>query len=899
LARFARSKLAGFGGAMGILRRVGNLFSRARVGREIDEEISAHLALRAEDNLAAGMSEREALRDARVRFGNPVVVRERTMAADAALLIESFWADVRYACRGLRRTPGFAGTAIVVLALGVCASLAIFAFMDAVLIRPLPYKDPARLVGLYETTPLGPRYHLSYLDYQDWKKMNTVFTGIEAFDDRVIALKTAAGLERVDGALVSAGFLRLLGVSPALGRDMRDGEDARGAARVALLSDAAWQQRFGGRRDVLGQTVTLDGAAYEIVGVLPRDFNFAGVGDAEFWVPLTPAAKEDRGEHWFSAIGRMKDGVALKAAQTEMAGIATRLAREYPDTDGGRGASVEAWTEVVVGDLRPMLMLLMAGSVLLLGMACVNVSSLLLVRCEKRRTEIAVRGALGATRGRLARQFVTEGLVLAGAGCALGVGAADIAMRLLGSLVPMQVLETMPYLRELGLGWHVAGFALLIALLTAALFALTPVVRMAALQSGQQGGMTGEMASGGRGTAGLVWRRLGSNLVILELAAAMVLLTGAGLLGKSFYRLLHAELGMEPGHLALVKMRIPQTAELAKDAQVVAFEQRVIEEVKRLPGVESAATVPMPPVADMARGNTTFTVVGRPKVKSEPDNEATMRNVSPGFFSTVGARLERGRYFAETDTTDRPAVAIVNRALAKRFFPGEDAMGMQIRFDAALPPVMIVGVVADLRETALDGEIPPTVYVPFAQWPDPGFYVVARTANDPKGVLKAIEGTLRGMDPGVLILGSKTMEERIAGTTTAVLHKALARLVAGFAGLALVLSVVGLYGVIAYSVAQRTREIGVRMALGAQRGAVAGMVLREAGWLTVIGLGAGMACAVGAATLMRKLLFGVSSWDVSTLISVGALLAVAALLASYLPARRAAGVNPVDALRAE
>ena len=884
---------------MGILRRARNLLFHERVSREIAAEVEAHLGLRAEELEAQGMTSEAARREARVRFGNPVVVRERTVAADAALLIESFWADVRYACRGLRRAPGFAGTAIAVLALGVCASVAIFAFVDAVLIRPLPYKDPERLVGLFETTPLGPRYHLSYLDYQDWKRMNTVFTGMEAFNGPVMALKTPAGLERVDGASVSAGLLRMLGVTPALGRDFREGEDALGAARVALVSDAAWHRRFGGRRDVLGQTVTLDGEVYEIVGVLPAVFNFAGVGDAEFWAPLTPEVKEDRGEHGLAAIGRMKDGVELKAVQAEMTGIAARLAREYPDADGGRGAAAAAWTEVVVGDLRPMLMLLMAGSLLLLGMACVNVSSLLLVRCEKRRTEIAVRGALGATRGRLARQFVTEGLVLAGAGCVLGVGAAAVAMRLLGSLVPVQLLGTMPYLRELGLGWHVAGFALLSALLTAALFALTPVVRMAALQRGQQGGMTGEMSEGGRGTAGLVWRRLGSNLVILELATAMVLLTGAGLLGKSFYRLLHAELGMEAGHLALVKMRAPQTAEFAKDAQRVAFERRVIEEVERLPGVTSAATAPMPPVQDMARGNTTFTVVGRPKAKSEPDNEATLRNVSPGFFSTLGARLERGRYFAETDEADKPPVAIMNRELAKRFFPGEDAVGKQIRFDVAQPPVTIVGVVTDLRETALDGEIPPTIYVPFAQWPDSGFYVVARTANDPKGVLTALERTLRGMDSGVLILASKTMEERIAGTTTAVLHKTLAWLVGGFAVLALVLSVVGLYGVVAYSVAQRTREIGVRMALGAQPGEVAGMVLREAGGLTVIGVGLGMLGAVGAASLMRSLLFGVSRWDVSTLAAVGLVLGVAALLASWIPARRAAAVNPVEALRAE
>ena len=677
---------------MSIVRRISNLFSRGRVEREIDAELRSHMEMRMEDNIADGMERKRARRDARMRFGNPVVVKERVTGMDVALAIESFWADVRYAMRQLGRNPGFAATAVIVLALGIGASVAIFAFVDAVLIRPLPYKEPARLVGLYETTALGKGYHLSYLDFQDWRKMNSVFTGIEAYDDGQIALKTSDGLQTVDSGMVSAGFLRLLGVTPELGRDMRDGEDLPGASPVVLISHTAWQRRFGGRREVLGQTVTLDNRTYQIIGVLPRDFNFAAVGDAEFWVPLVAYGKQDRGEHSIYGIGRMKDGVDLKRAQAEMSGIAARLSQAYPDDDGGRGASLMLWTEVAVGSLRPVLMLLMAGSVLLLGMACVNVASLLLVRCEKRRAEIAVRGALGASRSRLARQFIAEGMVLAGAGCVLGVGAAAVAMKLLGKLVPAQFIEGMPFLAELGLSRDVVLFAVLVAMLTAVVLVMTPVLRMAGLQRGLHGGISGEMAGGGRGGASVVWRRLGSNLVVVELATAMVLLTGAGLLGKSFYRLMHADLGMEPGHLALVKMRIPQTKENSTDAGKIAFERRVIEVAKRLPGVTSAATAPALPVADQARGNTSFEVVGHVQRSNEPDDEAAMRNVSPGFFTTLGARLVRGRYFTDADEANKPQVVIVNRELARRYFPGEDPLTKQIRFDSKLPPVQIVGV---------------------------------------------------------------------------------------------------------------------------------------------------------------------------------------------------------------
>jgi macrolide transport system ATP-binding/permease protein len=404
------------------------------------------------------------------------------------------------------------------------------------------------------------------------------------------------------------------------------------------------------------------------------------------------------------------------------------------------------------------------------------------------------------------------------------------------------------------------------------------------------------LADGGRGTAGVVWRRLGANLVILELCTAVVLLSTAGLLGKSFYRLLHADLGMEPGHLAMLGLRSPHEG-YEKDVQLVALAHRVREEAGRLPGVQSAAVARQVPVSNVNGGNSTFEIVGRPA--SGEGYEATDRTVGAGYFRTMGARLEQGRYFTEGDDASKPLVMIVNRTFALRFFPGEDPLGKLIRYDSSLPPMTVVGIVGDIREGPLDLEVSPVMYTPFDQGPDNSFYVVARVAQDPHALLATLDATVRAIDPRILTMSAETMDDRIGQTQSAYMHRASAWLTGGFAVLALVLGVIGLYGVIAYSVSQRTREIGVRMALGAERASVHRMVLREAGWLTAVGIAAGLVCSVGTAMLMRNLLFGTVPWDAEILGAVTVVLGLCAMLASYIPARRAALVNPVDALRAE
>ena len=873
-------------------KKLGMLIRREKFDSELEEEMSFHREEKERELRDEGMSPEAAHRAAMREFGNGTRLKEQSHEI-VGFRLETVWQDFRFAIRQLRRSPGFTITAILMLALGIGASVAIFAFVDAALIKPLPYSDPNRLVDVNERAAMFPRSNLSYQDYVDWKKMNKVFSALEVYTGNGYLLSTPTGTEPVQSARVSDGFFRVLGVKPVLGRDFYVGEDKPGAAETVILSHDTWQSRFGGRKDVIGQTVRLSGIPTTIIGVLPPDFQFAPQGKAEFWATLHTLnnCEKRRSCHNLYGVARLKDGGSVQQALADMTGIAKQLEVQYPDSNRDQGASVKPLYEEIVGDIRPLLLVLLSGAGLLLLIACVNVASLLLVRSESRRREIAVRGALGASPARLVRQFVTEGLVLIAGGSALGLLAAYGGMTLLSKLLSKDMLDYMPYLSGIGLNAHLLMFTGVISLLAAMLFAVTPIMRvpLTAMREG--------LADGARGSAGTLWRRFGANLVVLELTVAVVLLVGAGLLGKSFYRLLHVELAFHPDHLATLQMSFPELT-YSKDEQVVTIGRQIVSRVESLPGVKSAAITSVLPVS--GNGNTDWIrFVGKPY--NGEHNEVNQREVSSDYFKTLQAKLIRGRLFTDEEDASKTKVALINQTLANKYFPGENPIGKKYG-DTTLSPTSIreiIGIVDDLREASLDGETWPAEYTPINQNPDTYINLVVRTSQDEKAILPTLEVAIHQIDPGIGTMGEATMNQRISNSQTAYMHRSSAWLVGGFAAMALLLGVVGLYGVIAYSVSQRTREIGVRMALGAQKSSVYRMILKEAGWLTGLGIFAGLVCSLAVATLMRKVLFGIRSWDMSTLVAVAALLGVSALLASYFPARRAASVNPVEALRAE
>ncbi len=873
------------------LRKVRLVFGREKFRDELNEEMAFHRAEAEREFVDGGMTPEAAKYAARRQFGNATRLNEQSHEV-VGFRIETVVQDLRFALRQLRRSPGFTLTAILILALGMGANLAIFAFVDAALVKPLPYRDPARLVGLFESIAAGPKYCISYLDYLDWKQLNKSFDSVDMYTGWNFMLRSPQGTELAAGAHVSSGFFQTLGVVPMLGRDFRAEEDGRDAGRAVILSYTSWQKRFGGRKDILGKTVTLDGVAKTVVGVMPREFHFAPVEPVEFWDTIDPASSCSKRRicHNLFGVARLKDGVTVAAALDDVTRLARQLEKQYPDSNQGQGAAVFPLTEVIVGDVAPILKTLLVGTALLLLIAGVNVANLLLVRSESRRREIALRGALGASATRIVRQFVTEGAVLVGAGSLLAVAIASVAVRILPRLMPADMLAGMPFLSEAGLSAHVALYAAGVALFAWMLFAMVPLVRLPLRDV--RGGLT----DGGRTAASMTWRRLGSSLVVLELATAMLLLAGAGLLTRSLYQLLHVETGIRADHLAMISVAgSPSTYDT--DEKSIALEKEVLRRMENLPGVRSAAIATFLPLT----GNgpfSDFIVDGQPVRPGEHD-EATRREITPTYFATVGAQMIRGRTFTEDDGL-KMHVAIVNQAMAQKFFGGKDPIGKRIRYTGGTgPTIEIVGIVRDIKEGPLNDATRPAFYIPFAQDPGPFFSIVLRSSQDDASLLPMMARVMHEMDSHIAVFGQSTMETSIQQSQPAYLHRSAAWLAGGFAGMALLLGVIGLYGVIAYSVSQRTREIGVRMALGAQRSSVSGMVLREAMKLIAIGIGAGVAGSLATAGLLRPLLFGVPPWDGTTLAGVALILGIAAMAASYLPAHRAASVNPVEALRAE
>ena len=875
------------------LSRSKGLFAKKARERELADEIESHLQLHIDDNIRAGMSPEEARRVAVMKLGGVDQTIEAYRDRATIPFLESVVQDLRFTLRQLRKNPTFAITSTAMVALGISASVAIFAFVDAALIKPLPYKNPSRLLYITGTTPEISNGALSYLDYLDMKNLNRVFDSMDVYWQTGYALSTSTGMELVEGARVSAGFFRTLSVEPVIGRDFYTGEDLPEAPRTVILSYAAWQKRFGGKQDIIGQPITIDEEPHLVVGVLPQNFHFAPIERGDFWTTLNPSwgCFKRRTCHVFRGVTRLKDGVSQDAALADVTRIAKDLESQYPDTNRNIGVTVKSLSEVIVGDVKPVLLVLLSGAGLLLLIACINVASLLLVRSETRRREWSVRRALGATRARLVRQFVIEGLVIVIVGSVAGLLSSHWAMQILKGLIPTDMLAGMPYLNDLGINSRVFIFALAVAGFAAALFSLTPAFRLSTLDV-REG-----LAEGARGSAGKVWTRIGSKLVILELTTAMVLLVGAGLLTRSFYRLMQVGTGFETKHLITMTVAAPYSAYGENEQAAVALGRRMVNDVQSLPGVKSVALVDTLPLTfNLNTAGIRF--VGRPY--NEPI-EVLERMVSSDYFATLNAKLLRGRTFTDSEDSSKPRVVVINQTFAKKFFPAEDPIGQRFGNPKLDPTsiVEIIGIVDDIREGQLDEELWPGFYYPFNQGPGNGFSLLVRTDQSEQSLIPSVSAAIRGIDSRLSISNETTMTQRTNNAPTVYLRRSSTWLVGGFAAVALLLGLVGLYGVIAYSVSQRTREIGVRIALGAQRSAVYRLILKEAGVMVLAGIVIGVGCAIVAASLMRKLLFGTQPLDLVTFVGVIALLAVSALLASFLPARRAASVDPITALRAE
>jgi putative ABC transport system permease protein len=887
--------------------------SRLEPAREsaIVEELGAHLDDYYAELLAGGATEAEAERQTLaelsaseiferelLRVGRQVAPEPIALGTNRrANMIADLWQDLRYGARMLAKRPGFTLIAVLTLGLGIGANTAIFTIVDAALLRGLPYQDPERLVQVWETRRLGEikQMDASYPDYLDWGQPAEIIEGICGYTGwgGSFTLTGRAEPERIEGARVTASFFSVLGVAPILGRGFLPDEDKPGAAPTVIISHGLWQQRFGADPNIVGRRLTLDGAGYTVLGVLPKSFQFAPMGRAQLWVPLrpTPGQLNRRFMHWLDVIVRLKPGVSLAQAQARMSAVGARIERENPDSHLGAGLKLVPLHEQIVGSVGSLLLVLLGASGCVLLITCANLANLLLLRAAARRQEIGVRLALGATRWRLARQLVRESLLLTSMGGVLGLALAKVGCKLLLAAMPAAQLDSMPYLQGPALNARVLGGAGALSLITGIVFGLAPAWQSTKLdlQSALKGGGRAAMSAGRQ--------RLRSLLVVSEIALALALLIGAGLLIESTLRLLEVKLGFKPERLLTLRLELPPSR-YSTDDQARAFHQQLLHRIAALPGVIGVASVNWLPLeggpGDLLR------VEGQPPPPKGEAPKATTHVVSPNYFRTMGVALIKGRYFTDEDHQSAPGVVAINSALAKKLFGKRDPIGQRILFEGDEPkPFEIVGVVDDERVGELDEEDQSVIYRPFLQDAWTKLNLVVRTAGEPDGVVNAVRGEAQALDPNLALYAVATMERLIAERPSTFLRRYPALLMAVFAAIALALAAVGIYGVISYSVTQRTQELGIRMALGARRRDLLKLVLRQGLRLALLGVASGLAVALALTRLMRSLLFGVSATDPLIFGLATGLLVAVALLACYLPARRATRLDPLAALRCE
>jgi len=806
--------------------------------------------------------------------------------------------DVRYAVRMLLKNPGFTFVAVIAVALGIGANSAMFSVINAVLLRPLPYHEPDRLVTIWEESQQRGMYEMpvSFANFRDWVDQNHVFEHISAYTFTNLNLTGAGEPVRILAVRSSANLFSLVGAAPLLGRPFLPEEDKEGANRVVILSQSLWQRRFSSDSGIVGQSITLNNQSYTVVGVMPASFQFpVGFGylgkvlndPVDLYVPLAATSKEAvRGSYSFFSIGRLKPGVTIDQARAEMTTIEGRLEQQHPGGNTGIGISLIPTHEQTVKEIRPALLVLLGAVGFLLLIACANIANLLLARAASRQKEIAIRTALGASRLRILRLLMTESVLLSLAGGCLGLLLALWGTDALLALAP----DNIPRMNEVGVDARVFGFTLAVSLLTGIVFGLIPAIHAS------KPDLNEALKEGSRGSTGsAAGKRIRSVLVAVEIALSLVLLIGAGLMIKSFLRLQQMSLGFNPDNVLAVNLSLSRS-KYPEDRQQVAFFQAALERLQSLSGVQSAGATTGLPLTLTVSGSD-FRIEGRPEPEPGKEMIINTRSVSPGYFGTLGIPFIKGRDFSDRDKSDAPKAAIINYDLARIYFPDEDPIGRRITFDEGMSWISIVGIIEDVKQLGLDSSAKPEVYFPYLQVTGPSMSIVVRTASNPLSLVAAMKSQIQEIDKDLPIADVKTMRQLLSESVSGRRFNTL--LLTVFAVVALVLAAVGIYGVMTYSVSQRTHEIGIRMALGARASEVLKLVVGQGMFLTLAGVATGVVASLFLTRLMSSMLFGVTATDPITFAAVSALLAGVALGACFIPARRAAKVDPMVALRYE
>ena len=878
-----------------IWRRFRALLLRTRLDRDMTDEMRFHVEMEARDLRARGYSQSEAEREARVRFGGIERYKEEGRDARGSRWLEDAGRDLRFGLRTLLRSPGFAIVAIITLALGIGATTTIFSAVNGVLMRPLPYENPGQLVRLLSHSSASDFGPVAYLDVLDYRSQSTLLEDAAAYDEWTATLTGGDAPERVDGASVTSSFFGVLGLRPWLGRYFRPEEDSVGHDPAVVLSHGLWTRRFGGDRDIVGREIPINGTQYTVVGITPPDFEDPSLTDAGSQAPqlwrVTPAyfnAKDsDRSSRSFAAVARLRKGVEVNAARTELSAIAAQLALQYPQANLGRGVRVVTLKEQITAPVRQSLLLLLAATGLLVLIACVNIANLMLARATGRAREMALRTALGAGRGRLARQLLVESLVLAAIGGAAGILLAHWSSEAIVAFAG----ESLARSSQIRIDGRVLGFALLATLVTGLGFGLLPALQTSLTNA------HAALKEGSRGSAGRVANRFRNALVAVQVAISVVLLASAGLLLRSLWSLENVDPGFRAAGVLTLQVD-PVGPKYTSDTAVEQLYARAVEQLSALPGVQSVGTVDILPMSGGFNGmGILFLDRPAPKPAEEPSVET--RAVSPNLFTALGIPMRRGRAFSDRDRLGAPNVAIVDEAMARRFWPGQDAVGKRIAvFNRT--EWEVVGVVGSVRQFTLDQSPAATLYLPRVQvqrFIGGSAIVVLRASGNPESLASSARSALRLVDPDVAVSSVQPLEQVIGATLLS--QRLRTVLLSVFAAIALVIGVVGIYGVVAYGVSRRMPEFGIRIALGAQRNQIVRLVMLQSMRPTLAGMVAGVVVALLASRALSGLLYGVSAVDPATYLVAVLGLGAAAAVAAYVPARRATRADPIVALKSE